>query len=196
MTAPIRAAASLVLVWPERRAVLMGQRGASAAFMASKVVFPGGGVDPEDLGQAPQGLGPQDCAALERAPLEGSPTPGALEACLRRELTEETGLRLAPDAPLRFIFRAITPRGAPRRFDARFFLADVGGLVTPPEDFSQAGDELSHLAWRALDGLSALDLPFITEIVLAEVRAHLDGRAGAGIPFFDNSGPTPRFSRL
>ena len=45
---PIRAAATLVLVWPARRAVLMGQRGAGAAFMASKFVFPGGRVDAGD----------------------------------------------------------------------------------------------------------------------------------------------------
>ncbi|MFN3846628.1 MAG: DNA mismatch repair protein MutT, partial [Paracoccaceae bacterium] len=45
---PIRAAATVIL-WRATNfgaQVLMGQRGAGAAFMPSKYVFPGGAVDP------------------------------------------------------------------------------------------------------------------------------------------------------
>ena len=43
-------AATLILLrhGPEGPAVLMGQRGAAAAFMPSKFVFPGGRLDPAD----------------------------------------------------------------------------------------------------------------------------------------------------
>ncbi len=67
------------------------------------------------------------------------------------------------------------------------------------DDFSAASDELSHLHWIALDRVRTLDLPFITEVVLAEVGALLrqgPGGAGPGVPFFDNSGPVPTFRRL
>lgn len=164
----------------------MGQRGAGAVFMPSKVVFPGGRVDPDDR----DGLGiSTECAARL------GPTAGALVACARRELTEETGLRLHPEAPLQFVFRAITPPGSPRRFDARFFLARVGDVLGDPCDFSQAQDELSHLAWVGLQ-VRGLDLPFITEIVLSEVRAIMAGGTQPGVPFFDNAGPVPTFRRL
>jgi hypothetical protein len=39
-------------------------------------------------------------------------------------------------------------------------------------------------------------MPFITEVVLAELTALLEGRAHPGVPFFDNSTETSRFRRL
>lgn len=194
---PIHAAASLVLVRQTHAgpAVLMGQRGASAAFMPSKFVFPGGRVDPGDAAAA-LGLAPDCLDRLAACPLPGSPAPAAIVGAARRELREETGLHLAPGAPLRFIFRAITPRGMPRRFDARFLLADADAIEGALDDFSAAEDELSHLHWVELTRTRGLDLPFITEIVLAELRALLAGVPQPGVPFFDNSGAVPTFRRL
>ena len=196
--------------------VLMGQRGAGAVFMPSKYVFPGGAVDADDalvpLGSA---LHPT-CTARLTAP--GTPAASALAAAAIRELWEETGLALGrpgqaalppgwagfaarggvPDASaLRFFFRAITPPGRSRRFDARFFLADAARLVGDPDDFSAASDELGHLHWLPLSKARDLDLPFITEVVLAEV-AVLAGTEGPPppVPFFDNSGPIPTFRRI
>ena len=215
---PIRDAATIVLVrgnGPDPQ-VLMGQRGAGAVFMPSKYVFPGGAVDAGDalvaLGSA---LHPT-CAARLAAP--GAPPASALAAAAIRELWEETGLALGhpgqtalppgwagfaarghvPDASaLRFFFRAITPPGRSRRFDARFFLADAARLVGDPDDFSAASDELGHLHWLPLSKARDLDLPFITEVVLAEV-AVLAGTEGPPppVPFFDNSGPIPTFRRI
>jgi 8-oxo-dGTP pyrophosphatase MutT (NUDIX family) len=196
----------------------MGQRGATAAFMPSKFVFPGGAVDASD-GLVPFGtaLDPAMVAQLRLAH-EGAAAHAVCAAAIR-ELWEETGLTLGqvghwpdptgswqgfaerglcPDASaLRFIFRAITPNGRPRRFDARFFLVNADAITGDLDDFSAASDELSYLQWVTLDQARALDLPFITSVVLAEVAHLLGGHSqSGGVPFFDNSGINPVFRRL
>lgn len=217
MTEPaIRPAATILLVreGPAGPEVLMGQRGAGAAFMPSKYVFPGGAVDAADADVALAQALP-DPAAL----LGGDPGPDTLAAAAIRELWEETGLALGvpgawpgavPEgwqdfaarglrpsaAGLRFVFRAITPPGRTRRFDARFFLADAAQVVGDADDFSGACDELGHLHWIGLAEARALDLPFITEVVLSEAAMILRGGNQPGVPFFDNSGPVPTFRRL
>jgi 8-oxo-dGTP pyrophosphatase MutT (NUDIX family) len=214
----IRPAATVILVRGGTR-VLMGQRGAGAAFMPSKFVFPGGAVDPADADVTfARPLMAETATRLSAPPV--GPSPSALCAAAIRELWEEAGLTLArptgrggvvpeeatglnalglrPDAgALRFVFRAITPRGRPHRFDARFFLAEATDIHGDPDDFSAASDELSHLHWVPLDQARRLDLPFITEVVLAEVAHLLRGNTHAdGVPFFDSSGDTPVFRRL
>lgn len=170
----------------------MGQRGAGAAFMPSKYVFPGGAVDSQDDMPSPLPLS-DHCARR----LGQSAPPAPLAAAALRELAEETGLQLRSDRPsLRFVFRAITPPGRTRRFDARFFLADAADLLNDPDDFSGAEDELSHLHWIGLAEARALDLPFVTEVVLAEVTNLLSGGTQPGVPFFDNSGQVPTFRRI
>jgi 8-oxo-dGTP pyrophosphatase MutT (NUDIX family) len=198
---PIRPAATVVL-WRESQdgpQVLMGQRGEGAAFMPSKFVFPGGRVDPEDHAAAREGFLSQECAR-RLALMVGSdaPLPGVIVAAALRELTEETGLNLAAmeHPSLRFVFRAITPPGRTRRFDARFLLAHADGLDGDHQDFALASGELQHLRWLPLPEARALDLPFITEVVLAEVAALVAGHDQPGVPFFDNSGTTPQFRRL
>lgn len=204
MTEPvqIRPAATVVLWRRGGRGtaeVLMGQRGAGAVFMPSKYVFPGGGVDAEDhAALSTAGLLSARCHDRLTLHAPDSPPPAALAAAARRELAEEAGLAIAP-APhpvLRFIFRAITPPGRGRRFDARFFLAHAGVAQGDAEGFAGASGELSHLHWIALDQARGLDLPFVTEVVLAEVGAILAGHDQPGVPFFDNSGPVPTFRRL
>lgn len=218
---PVRDAASVLVIRGPAEAprLLMGQRGTEAAFMPSKYVFPGGALDASDRAVAP--LTPLATVCAARLAQQAAPDiAGALAACAIRELWEETGLVLGrpgtwtdapegwegfarsghlPDATgLHFLFRAITPAGRPRRFDARFFVARAEAISGDPDDFSQASDELSHLHWVPLDEARRLDLPFITEVVLAEVRQWLQGEAGgsAGVPFFDNSGPEAVFRRL
>jgi 8-oxo-dGTP pyrophosphatase MutT (NUDIX family) len=198
---PIRPAATVVL-WRHSShgpQVLMGQRGEGAVFMPSKFVFPGGRVDPEDHAAARPGYLAPECARRLTllAPVD-APAPEVIVAAALRELTEETGLNLAAmDHPsLRFVFRAITPPGKGRRFDARFLLAHADGLDGDGEDFTAASGELQHLRWLGLPEARALDLPFITEVVLAEVAALVAGGDQPGVPFFDNSGTTPQFRRL
>ncbi len=214
---PVRDAATVIVLRDAatRPRVLMGQRGQSAVFMPSKFVFPGGAVDAVDA-TIPLARPPApDCAARLG---DGA---AALVAGAVRELWEETGLLLgSPDpraqaliaprgwrgylatghlpdgAALEYVFRAITPPGRPRRFDARFFLVEAEALASDPDDFGGAEDELEHLQWVALDAVRGFDMPFITEVVLAELAARIEGRAVPGVPFFDNSGPVSRFLRL
>ncbi len=88
-------------------------------------------------------------------------------------------------AGMRFIFRAITPPGRPRRFDARFLMVDASHVLNDLDDFSHASGELSHLSWVPLGDTSSLELPFITEVVLAELDEILSqGDTRRGIPFF------------
>jgi 8-oxo-dGTP pyrophosphatase MutT (NUDIX family) len=189
----IRDAATLVLLrGGGDPAVLMGQRGAEAAFMPSKFVFPGGAIDAGD--HADGHLSALCAERLARA--STGPVATAIAGAALRELGEETGLRLNADAGLRFIFRAITPPGRSRRFDARFLLADAADIAGNPDDFSAADAELGHLQWVPLAKARALDLPFITEVVLAEVGAVARGEVQPGVPFFDNSGDIPTFRRL
>ncbi len=199
MTEPaaIRPAATVVL-WRDGALgteVLMGQRGARAVFMPSKFVFPGGGIEATDRPR-PGHLTPACRARLQEDVPPDAPAPDRIVGAALRELGEETGLRLAPAAPLRFIFRAITPPGAPRRFDARFLLGTAQAIEGDPQDFSAASDELSALQWVPLVQARTFDLPFITEIVLSEVGALTRGLDQPGVPFFDNRGPRPQFRRL
>lgn len=214
----IRDAATIILLRDEQTApsVLMGQRGASAAFMPGKFVFPGGAVDPNDATVPMTPLTDRDHACLAS---DSTLPPVALAAAAIRELWEETGQILgtsrpwndpphgwrgfadagfAPHAsPLTFFFRAVTPKGRPRRFDARFFLASADHLCTDPDDFSQAEDELSHLQWIQLTDARDFDLPFITKVVLAELSAHLKrGGPPASVPFFRNDDEAHLIGRL
>ena len=205
----IRNAATVILVRRDAEAprVLMGQRGKNAAFFPNKFVFPGGAIDADDhaIGQAFPPPAPVEDKLAERADAALGP---ALVMTAVRELWEEAGLALAlsgtapdtitpewenffaaghvPNAGcVEFVFRAITPPGRPRRFDARFFMADAGAVAGDLDDFSGAEDELSHLSWLTLSDARGLDLPFITEVVLAEVEARLNEPGTARpIPFF------------
>ncbi|MGB3313759.1 MAG: NUDIX hydrolase [Albidovulum sp.] len=219
---PIRDAATVLLMRRDGGngpAILMGQRGAGAVFMPNKYVFPGGALDAADAGVTLASPLCETCTArLALDAPSGLAAPLAVAAI--RELWEETGLVLGTSgawpapvpedwhgfaatghlpaaAPLNFVFRAITPPGRPRRFDARFFLADAVHVMGDPDDFSQASDELSHLHWVPLTEARKLNLPFITEVVLGEIAALADQSGPPGsVPFFDNSSDTPRFRRL
>jgi len=217
----VRDAATLIVLRDryDRPSILMGQRGAQAAFMPNKFVFPGGALDSHD-------------AFVPLASQIGSPCYERLaDECVKdlqhalgvaavRELWEETGMVLGspgswadeiPEnwrrfaqsgflptaAPLQFFFRALTPPGRPRRFDARFFLVEAHNLCGDLDDFAQASDELRNLQWVPLQQARDYNLPFITEVVLAEVEGRIqDPSPPPSVPYFMNTEETSRFLRL
>ena len=207
----IRNAATVIVVRNkhDNPSVLMGQRGVNAAFMPSKFVFPGGAVDDQDLSIDIKKSINEVCKNRLLKENENGPW-NALVAAAIRELFEETGQIIGveqewleppsswrgfaktgyvPDAShMSFVFRAITPPGRPRRFDARFFLIQAEELQTDLDDFSMASDELSHLQWIPLTDTKNFDLPFITQVVLAEIAGNLTNSGPpAQVPFFQNT---------
>ncbi len=169
-------------------AVLMGQRGKEQVFMPERYVFPGGGVEACDRYVRPAAELSENVA--ER--LARSCTPArarSLAAAAVRETYEETGLMLAaPGAPARgkvrpewrgfhdrglapaldrldYIFRAVTPPGQPRRFNARFFMAfadDVHGKIA-------GNGELHDISWVPIKEALEMPIPHITGVVLREI---------------------------
>ena len=217
----IRNAATVIVLRDRHETphILMGQRGAKAAFMPNKFVFPGGAVDAGDA-DVPLAA-PVNALCHGRLCDDAEPSlPHAIAVAAIRELWEETGLVLGrkgawqgdvppdwqsfaatghlPDASaLQFVFRALTPPGRPRRFDARFFLVDADDIASDPDDFDAACDELSHLQWVPLSRARSFDMPFITEVVLAEVAARArDTSPPASVPFFKNNDEESLFLRL
>ena len=77
------------------------------------------------------------------------------------------------------------------------FLLDASELSGDLDDFGAASDELSHLQWVDLKKAREFDLPFITEVVLAEIEARVtDPEPPAEIPFFHNDDEESLFKRL
>ncbi|HRP09734.1 MAG TPA: NUDIX hydrolase [Terricaulis sp.] len=174
-----RDAATLILVRGGRE-VMMGQRSKGHVFMPDKWVFPGGRVDPGDARlPAAHELTPET-EALLRMGGQVRRAPRAFALAAARETREEVGLTLGDEAgpdlsKLVYVARAITPPYRPRRFDARFFMADAAEVLC--DDCPVAGEELLHIRWFSLDEAQSLDLPSITRFVLKEVRARLAGEA-------------------
>jgi 8-oxo-dGTP pyrophosphatase MutT (NUDIX family) len=200
-----RDAATLILVRRDGPAprVLMGRRNRGHDFMPDKWVFPGGRVDRGDA-RAPAAaeLRPEVQAKLALTAPRRPALPRALALAAVRETLEEAGLLLAKPAPTRpaagawrpflahgaapdlsaltFVARAITPPYRPKRFDARFFMAEADRLLS----LERAPDcgELDEIAWVDLAEARALDLPNITRFVLDDLRLRLDD-PGRAIPF-------------
>lgn len=189
-------AATLILVRRDQASprVLMGKRAGTNVFMPDKYVFPGGRVDPQDgKAIAWEELRPDVEEKLRRLSRR---LPRSLALTAIRETFEETGLivgrsaempetcplgwedfhrlDVAPDlAPLTFIGRAVTPPYRPRRYDARFFMAEAElALIDerPPVD----GAELSDLQWVTLADAMKLDLPSVTRFMLGEIAERLE----------------------
>lgn len=204
-----RDAATLMLVRrPEKgeaARVLLGQRHRAHAFMPNRYVFPGGRVDPGDHRVA--AATPLRGDVRER--LERAATPArarALAVAAIRETFEETGLMVAApmaEAPARrgawpafaehglgpalgaldYLYRAVTPPGRPRRFNARFFLA---GAEHARGELN-GGGELLDLRWVGLDEALGLPLPNVTQSVLKLLAAHVADPPPPG------PRPVPRF---
>jgi 8-oxo-dGTP pyrophosphatase MutT (NUDIX family) len=189
-----RDAATLIIInrTGENPRVMMGRRHGSHNFMPGKWVFPGGRIDRSDY-HAPfaSDLRPEVAARLGKTAPPARSRALALAAI--RETFEEVGLLLARPAPPRpgtgpwreflaqgalpdlaaldFVARAVTPPVSPKRFDARFFMAEADRLISL-ERQPDCG-ELDEIAWVELEEALRLDLPSVTRFVLREIPLRL-----------------------
>jgi 8-oxo-dGTP pyrophosphatase MutT (NUDIX family) len=172
-SAPLRDAASLILLRRDdaELRILMGLRNAGHRFMPNRMVFPGGGVDPEDFDAAVASpLRPEVLAAVTRG--ADPALAAALGHAVARELEEETGLSLGHPpalAGLDYLCRAETPAERPIRFNARFFVAEAG---LASGELAGSG-ELEQLDWYGLEAVLALDLAPATRVVLEQLQVWL-----------------------
>lgn len=197
-------ASSIVLIDRRHGAprILMGRRNPAAKFMPGFFVFPGGRREKADA-RAPHAgsLDARDIVRLRKFTARPTLTRlNGLALGALRETFEETGLRIGVPAispatlpegspwaefcaggmvptldGLRFFARAITPPGRPRRFDTRFFLREVGGIVDLTTLRPTPDSELVELRWVTLDEAAELESAEITQIILGELKALLDG---------------------
>jgi 8-oxo-dGTP pyrophosphatase MutT (NUDIX family) len=169
----LRDAASLILIKPDGQSwrILMGLRHANHKFMPNLMVFPGGGVDPQDY--TAQAAAPLRADTFEQLCRGASPElAAALGHAAARELEEETGLTLGNPPVLdglHYLCRAETPADRPIRFNARFFVA-AGALVSGTIGGS---GELESLDWYELDTILKLDLALATRVVLGQLQTWL-----------------------
>jgi 8-oxo-dGTP pyrophosphatase MutT (NUDIX family) len=193
-----RDAATLIIVERSggKTRVLMGKRHEGHKFMPGKYVFPGGAVEPGDRKMSI--AGPLDEVVeqklLAKTRRTSSDYARGLALASIRETFEETGLALGitdrgvPNNPpagawtrfvatgvlpaldgIDFLARAITPPGRPRRFDARFFVADASLIAHRAEGVVHPEAELVELTWTPIEKALELDIPHITRAVLGHL---------------------------
>jgi len=188
--------------------VLLGKRHAGLKFMAGKLVFPGGRMEPGDrkmpvASELDAHAGARLMRHVQRPSLDKA---RGLALAAIRETYEETGLLLGkrvdavpavPDGPwqafaaarvlpdlaqLHFIVRAITPPRRPRRFDARFFAVDASAIAQRVDGKVGPDSELVELVWLPIGEAKKHDLPTITQVALDELQARVAKGFGHELP--------------
>ena len=211
----IKDAASIVLVDSrgQEPRILMGKRAAKHKFMPNIYVFPGGRVDYADrfgpVGRDYQG----DTLDLLMQQMRGRTT--ALRAQMMglaaiRETYEEVDLKIGIEtdsvhktanpswaafskdglkadlSKLTYIARAITPPGQNRRFDTRFFMADVSSYLDHQQ--AQSSEELEDVRWVTFEETKELPLHFITKRILLSAKDALErpdfGKTQPNVAFY------------
>ncbi len=185
MSIPALPAASVLVVddRPDLH-VVIGRRRPGSIVVGGLIVFPGGGVDPDDHHEPARRLVPAaavpDLTRDEAAPF--------LHAAIR-ETEEEVGLDIAGPGPVDpdhfpHVGRWITPEGAPRRYDTHFFLARYRGgeVVADQQELTDAWWERPADALRRIDeGQLEAILPTIEFLrALSTYRNVADAFAGTG----------------
>jgi 8-oxo-dGTP pyrophosphatase MutT (NUDIX family) len=197
-----RDAATLIIVRRDDHVprVLLGKRHGGHAFMPNKFVFPGGRLDAADCRMVfAADLAPPILAHL-MSRMRDRPSPSrarGLALAAVRETFEEVGLiagtpgtakrssspawteftatgYLPSLSGLRFVARAITPPGRPRRFDSRFFLIDARAIANLDRPHHSGSGELLDVHWFPLAEALGLDLPSITRDILGRLKPVID----------------------
>ena len=179
--------------------VLLGRRHERHRFLPGKFVFPGGGVERADrVMKVVAHLHARDTARLmKRVKRPSAAKAAGFALAAIRETYEETGLMLgakasgrpaAPDGPwqafasagvvpdlskVHFVARAITPPRRPRRFDSRFFTADISAVAHRADGFFGPDSELVEIVWMAINDARRIDIPAITAVVLDELQERI-----------------------
>ena len=195
----IRDAATMIIVRQSLSGptVLMGERSSGHVFFPHHYVFPGGRVDRADGYVKPAtGLRADVLAKLTQAATERRANALAMAAV--RETFEEAGLIIgaAPAAPqkppkgweeffatgnapclenLSFIYRAVTPPGRPRRFNARFFVTDAENVQGDMDRDDQGDGELLRLKWFRFEDAYELKIRPVTAMALKEIEERIAG---------------------
>lgn len=192
--------ASVILLRRDPFEVLMMRRNEASSFVPGAWVFPGGVLDADDArGDADEDDALRRCAVREvfeeTGIWLGAPFDGRDDARRRLLGGEPVMAALEPhlgDAPGRLVLTArwITPIGVPKRYDTRFFLAEVGDDAEGTPDDAE-GLELLWL--RPADALARhaagtfpLVFPTIRNLealaAYPDRRTLLDERSRASIP--------------
>jgi len=218
----VRDAATVMLVRDGQRGleVFMVRRSLRLVFAGGAHVFPGGAVDAVDHEIGGEGTMAFKVAAVRECFEEagfllavdaagdviGLEDPATAERFFqyRREITSgersladvclAEGLRLAVD-DMHYVSRWITPEGAPRRFDTRFFVCAAPERQTPLHD---AEETIAHEWVRPVDVLErhrsgAVDLMTPTQSSLKWL-AELDS-VDAVLAAAASSGPEDNYQR-
>ncbi len=204
----IKNASTIILVrhLGAKKYILMGKRSSKASFMPGKYVFPGGGWEKSDR-DVPV-VQSMDIQQKRLLMMQTSFTHShRLGITAVRELWEETGLRLSSrgifskypgswkdffldhQGPnlrnLKFFFRAVTPPGRSRRFDARFFFCDAKHIYDDLDNFDKASGELINLKWVTISHARCLALPKITQVVIEHLISVIKSTTDeVRIPFY------------
>lgn len=193
--------------------VMMGRRSMRHVFMPGHYVFPGGRVDPGDsrvrLGDDYEPMVLTRLTTAMRAPKSAARARAFAVAAIR-EAYEEVGLFIARPAPtglkgedwaafsarglvpvlspIRFVARAITPPGRPRRFDTRFLAVWADAIADRLPEGTGPSGELEDVQWVALDAVSDLNVASIQQVVIEELSHRLAADPGLRedrpVPFY------------
>ncbi len=187
---PVRPASTVIVLRPSSTGfdVLTVRRGGSAPFMGNARVFPGGALSDIDDGPL----------IREVVSWSGADEELPWRSAALRELAEEAGLLLGADADapvtgtdlelitdlyarhlrldadrLVYLSNWVTPKGLPRRYDTRFYVAGVPASTEAAADYQEVFDAAWTSAAAALE--MADDERWIVEF---PTRCHLELLAG------------------
>lgn len=212
----IKDASSIVLLdrRGDEPRILMGRRAAKHKFMPNIYVFPGGRVDYGDRFAPYAADYDHDTLELLMQKMKGRPSSlraRMIGLAAVRETFEEVGLMIgrrvettrqysqltwaefakaemqADLSGLTYLVRAITPPGHNRRFDTRFFMADVSDYLSTQAP--KSSDELEDVQWVTMKEAHDLPLHFITTRVLLATKQALEnenfGKKALNVAFYN-----------